>query len=108
MYIVVLNVLYDDVYMYKSLQIKCVFCSICYANAFFICDIVYITVLYYTIYRVIGLQFIYRCETLFYDPITVHTVTSECLNSGHETVFELINYNSTCQTTLHTVLVYGN
>ena len=28
MYIVVLNVLYDDVYMYKSLQIKFLFCSV--------------------------------------------------------------------------------
>ena len=27
-YIVVLNVLYDDVYMYKSLQIKFLFCSV--------------------------------------------------------------------------------
>jgi len=27
-YIVVLNVLYDDVYMYKSLHIKFLFCSI--------------------------------------------------------------------------------
>jgi len=29
-YIVVLNVLYDDVYMYKSLQIKFLFCSVLY------------------------------------------------------------------------------
>jgi len=28
MYIAVLNVLYDDVYMYKSLQIKVLFCSV--------------------------------------------------------------------------------
>jgi len=27
-YIVVLNVLYDDIYMYKSLQIKFLFCSV--------------------------------------------------------------------------------
>jgi len=27
-YIVVLNVLYDDVYMYKSLQINVMFCSV--------------------------------------------------------------------------------
>ena len=32
MYIVVLNVLYDDVYMYKSLQIKFLFCSILYST----------------------------------------------------------------------------
>ena len=28
MYIAVLNVAYDYVYMYKSLQIKCMFCSV--------------------------------------------------------------------------------
>ena len=33
-YIVVLNVLYDDVYMYKSLQIKCLSCSVYNHNQF--------------------------------------------------------------------------
>jgi len=35
-YIVVLNVLYDDVYMYKSLQIKFLFCSVLYKDQFLI------------------------------------------------------------------------
>jgi len=38
-YIVVLNVLYDEVYMYKSLQIKCTFCSVLFYPYYVYCII---------------------------------------------------------------------